>query len=119
MTKLSPLASVSETRAVLEAHGLSTKYSLGQNFLINDAILQKIVALADLAPDDYVLEVGPGIGTLTIALLKSAGRVLSVERDPDLPAVLDSWAKSRIEHLPLSVYFVNNIRRYTLQVKQR
>ena len=39
MTKLSPLASVSETRAVLEAHGLSTKYSLGQNFLINDAIL--------------------------------------------------------------------------------
>ena len=88
MTKLSPLASVSETRAVLEAHGLSTKYSLGQNFLINDAILQKIVALADLAPDDYVLEVGPGIGTLTIALLKSAGRVLSVERDPDLPAVL-------------------------------
>ena len=72
MTKLSPLASVSETRAVLEAHGLSTKYSLGQNFLINDAILQKIVALADLAPDDYVLEVGPGIGTLTIALLKSA-----------------------------------------------
>ena len=88
MTKLSPLASVSETRAVLEAHGLSTKYSLGQNFLINDAILQKIVALADLVPDDYVLEVGPGIGTLTVALLKSVGRVLSVERDPDLPAVL-------------------------------
>lgn len=88
MTKLSPLASVSQTRAVLEAHGLSAKYSLGQNFLVNDAILQKIVALADLAPDDYVLEVGPGIGTLTIALLKSAGRVLSVERDPDLPAVL-------------------------------
>ena len=88
MTKLSPLASVSETRATLEAHGLSTKYSLGQNFLINDGILQKIVALADLKPDDYVLEVGPGIGTLTIALLKTAGRVLSVERDPDLPAVL-------------------------------
>lgn len=88
MTKLSPLASVSETRATLEAHGLSTKYSLGQNFLINDGILQKIVALADLKPDDYVLEVGPGIGTLTIALLKTAGCVLSVERDPDLPAVL-------------------------------
>lgn len=88
MTKLSPLASVSETRAVLEAHGLTTKYSLGQNFLVNDAILQKIVALAALETDDYVLEVGPGIGTLTIALVKNAGRVLSVERDPDLPAVL-------------------------------
>ena len=88
MAKLSPLASVSETRAVLEAHGLTTKYSLGQNFLVNDAILQKIVALAEVGPDDAVLEVGPGIGTLTIALLQHAARVVSVERDPDLPAVL-------------------------------
>lgn len=86
--KLSPLASVSETRAVLEAHGLATKKALGQNFLINDGILQKIVALAELTEKDYVLEVGPGIGTLTIALLKNAGNVLSVERDTDLPAVL-------------------------------
>ena len=89
MAKLSPLASVSETRAVLEAHGLTTKYSLGQNFLINDAILQKIVTLADVRETDAVLEVGPGIGTLTIALLKHAAYVVSVERDPDLPAVLD------------------------------
>ncbi len=96
MARLSPLASVSQTRAVLEAHGLSTKYSLGQNFLINDGILQKIVTLADSRPDDFVLEVGPGIGTSTIAPLKHAGRVVSVERDPDLPAVLDEtlapWA---------------------------
>lgn len=88
MTKLSPLASVSETRAVLEAHGLTTKYSLGQNFLINDAILQKIITLAEVCSDDHVLEVGPGIGTLTVALLKHARCVTSVERDPDLPAVL-------------------------------
>ncbi|MEG0016030.1 MAG: 16S rRNA (adenine(1518)-N(6)/adenine(1519)-N(6))-dimethyltransferase RsmA [Gordonibacter sp.] len=88
MGKLSPLASVSETRGVLRAHGLTTKYSLGQNFLINDAILQKIVTLADVRETDAVLEVGPGIGTLTIALLKHAASVISVERDPDLPAVL-------------------------------
>lgn len=88
MAKLSSLASVSATRAVLEAHGLATKHALGQNFLVNDAILQKIVALAELNERDYVLEVGPGIGTLTIALLQTAGRVLSVERDTDLPAVL-------------------------------
>ena len=73
---------------MLEAHGLTAKYSLGQNFLVNDAILQKIVALAEVAPDDAVLEVGPGIGTLTMALLQHAGRVVSVERDADLPAVL-------------------------------
>ncbi|MDO4182617.1 MAG: 16S rRNA (adenine(1518)-N(6)/adenine(1519)-N(6))-dimethyltransferase RsmA [Coriobacteriia bacterium] len=87
-TKLSPLSAPSVTRAVLEAHGLATKHSLGQNFLVNDAILQKIVDLAQLDAADSVLEVGPGIGTLTIALLKTAGRVASVERDPDLPPVL-------------------------------
>lgn len=85
---LSPLASPSATRAVLEAHGLATKKALGQNFLVNDAVLQKIVVLADLRSEDAVLEVGPGIGTLTIALLKCAGSVVSVERDADLPAVL-------------------------------
>ncbi|MBR5260161.1 MAG: 16S rRNA (adenine(1518)-N(6)/adenine(1519)-N(6))-dimethyltransferase RsmA, partial [Eggerthellaceae bacterium] len=86
--KLSPLASVAATRATLESHGLATKHSLGQNFLINDDILRKIVDLAQLDGHDFVLEVGPGIGTLTIALLKNASRVVSVERDPDLPAVL-------------------------------
>lgn len=88
MGSLSPLASPSATRAVLEEHGLSTKYSLGQNFLVNDAILQKIIELADVQPTDRVLEVGPGIGTLTIALLKHAAHVTAVERDPDLPPVL-------------------------------
>lgn len=82
------MAGVSATREVLESHGLVTKHALGQNFLINDDILKKIVALAELDPSDRVLEVGPGIGTLTIALLKSAGRVTSIERDRDLPAVL-------------------------------
>ncbi len=88
MTILSPLASPSATREVLAAHGLSAKYALGQNFLVNDGVLQKILALSEVSSDDYVLEVGPGIGTLTIALLKHAGRVVSVERDADLPAVL-------------------------------
>lgn len=88
MTRLSPLASPSATREVLEAHGLSAKYALGQNFLVNDDILRKIVALSDVSPTDLVLEVGPGIGTLTIALLKSADRVVAVERDPDLAGVL-------------------------------
>ncbi|MDO4533901.1 MAG: 16S rRNA (adenine(1518)-N(6)/adenine(1519)-N(6))-dimethyltransferase RsmA [Coriobacteriia bacterium] len=86
--RLSPLATPSATREVLEAHGLATKKALGQNFLVNDAILGKIIDLAALSEEDNVLEVGPGIGTLTIALLKTAGRVVSVERDADLPAVL-------------------------------
>lgn len=86
--RLSPLSTPSATRAVLEAHGIGTKYTLGQNFLVNDDVLKKIVALADVQPTDRILEVGPGIGTLTIALLKHAALVVSIERDPDLPAVL-------------------------------
>ena len=88
MGKLSYLASVAETRAVLEAHGLMTKKALGQHFLINDGIVQHICDLAELGPEDKVLEVGPGIGTLTVALLQRAGQVASIEMDADLPAVL-------------------------------
>ncbi len=88
MGSLSYLASPAATREVLADHGLAAKYSLGQNFLVNDAILQKIVELSGLDGRDRVLEVGPGIGTLTIALLKNAEHVTSIERDPDLPAVL-------------------------------
>ncbi|MEG2726531.1 MAG: 16S rRNA (adenine(1518)-N(6)/adenine(1519)-N(6))-dimethyltransferase RsmA [Eggerthellaceae bacterium] len=86
--KLSPLASVSATREVLQAHGLATKKALGQHFLISDGVVARICATAELSPGDVVLEVGPGIGTLSIALLKCAGQVIAVERDKDLPAVL-------------------------------
>lgn len=86
--RYSPLASVSATRAVLEAHGLATKKSLGQNFLVNDDVIRRICELSGVGPVDDVVEVGPGIGTLTVALLARARRVVSIERDPDLPAVL-------------------------------
>lgn len=86
--RLSPLATPSATRAVLEKHGLYTKYGLGQNFLVNDDVVRKIVQLADVQPTDHVLEVGPGIGTLTCALLQFAGHVTAIEMDHDLPAVL-------------------------------
>lgn len=86
--RLSPLSTPSATRLVLEAHGIGTKYTLGQNFLVNDDVLKRIIALAEVGERDRILEVGPGIGTLTIALLKHAASVVAVERDPDLPAVL-------------------------------
>ena len=86
--RLSPLSTPSATRAVLEAHGIGTKYTLGQNFLVNDDVLKKIIALAEVGENDRILEVGPGIGTLTIALLKHAAGAVAIERDPDLPAVL-------------------------------
>ena len=98
MSRLSSLASVADTRAILDQFGLMTKKALGQHFLINDGIVARICALAELTKEDKVVEIGPGIGTLTEALLKEAGEVVSIERDTDLPAVLaqtlEPWSAS-------------------------
>ena len=101
MGKFSYLASVSETRKTLERHGLATKHSLGQNFLINDAIIKKIIDLAEVSEDDLVLEVGPGIGTLSVALLHYAESLISIERDPDLPQVLQETLQPYAERFVL------------------
>lgn len=84
----SSLANASATIAVLESHGLYTKKSFGQHFLVDDNVLRRMLALADLSGDETVVEVGPGIGTLTVALCEAAGAVVAVERDRDLEPVL-------------------------------
>ena len=91
----SPLASAAATRELLEAFGLATKHRLGQNFLINNHVIEHICQLAQISPDERVLEVGPGIGTLTLALLQEAAKVVSIEADPELEQVL--WSHS-VEH---------------------
>ena len=85
-TRRSPRPSA--TLAVLKRHGLATKKSLGQHFLVDDNVVGRILELAALAGDETVLEVGPGIGTLTVALCEHAGAVVAVERDADLLPVL-------------------------------
>jgi len=86
----SRLATPSATRAVLDSHGLSLKKSLGQHFLVDDNIVAKIIELSKPPADGAVLEIGPGIGTLTVALCAVAGHVVAVERDADLlPALAD------------------------------
>ena len=101
MSLYSTLATPSATRAVLEAHGLSTKKSLGQHFLTNDAIVGKILDLANIRLGAKVLEVGPGIGTLTVALLAAGAEVLAIERDPALPAVLAETCAEWEDHFTL------------------
>src|SRR3989338_1713072 len=64
------------------------KKSLGQHFLCDPKILQKIVAAAELRPTETVLQVGPGEGTLTKLLLEQAGKVIAVEKDDRLIPVL-------------------------------
>lgn len=86
--RFSPLATPSATRKVLEEWGLNTKHRLGQNFLINDGVIGRILQLAQLDESDVVLEVGPGIGTLTRALASQAGAVVAIEADRELEPVL-------------------------------
>lgn len=76
------------TRAVLEKYNMSAKKKFGQNFLINDGVLNSIVDAAGITSDDCVLEIGPGIGTLTQYLAEAAGRVVAVEIDKGLIPVL-------------------------------
>ncbi len=63
---------------------ISPKRSLGQNFLINAGILEKIVSAAELSLNDTVLEIGPGTGNLTKPLSEKAGQVIAIEKDPRL-----------------------------------
>jgi 16S rRNA (adenine1518-N6/adenine1519-N6)-dimethyltransferase len=79
---------LSEIKALLVEHDLRLTKSLGQNFLHDQNQLLRIVALAELSPQDRVLEVGPGLGPLTELLLGKAARVLAIEKDERLVRVL-------------------------------
>ncbi len=79
--------------ALLRAHGLHAKKSLGQNFLIDPEALERITQAAEVNPDDEVLEVGPGLGSLTRHLARAARRVVAVELDGTLiPALREVLA---------------------------
>ncbi len=76
-------------KALLESYDILPRKSLGQNFLHDPNMLEKIVHLAELKPDDRVLEVGPGTGLLTERLVKAAREVIAVEVDERLQPVLE------------------------------
>lgn len=75
-------------RDLIRLYNLDPKKSLGQNFLIDEQHLARIVAAAELTPDDTVLEIGPGFGVLTRQLAAQAGRVIAVELDDRLITLL-------------------------------
>src|SRR5690606_38927304 len=77
-----------ELRAMLDAHGLSPKKSLGQNFLIDRNLGRKLVDEAGVGEGDTVLEVGPGAGALTELLLERGCRVVACEMDDGLAVLL-------------------------------
>jgi ribosomal RNA small subunit methyltransferase A len=82
------LLGASDVRAIAARLDLRPTKRLGQNFVIDPGTLRRIVTLAAVRPDEHVLEVGPGLGSLTLALLPAARRVLAIEIDPVLAAEL-------------------------------
>jgi 16S rRNA (adenine1518-N6/adenine1519-N6)-dimethyltransferase len=82
------LLGAAEVRALAARLDLRPTKQRGQNFVIDANTVRRIVRVADLHPDDRVLEVGPGLGSLTLALLPAAAGVVAVELDPVLAAQL-------------------------------
>ncbi len=82
------LLSPAEVKRLLAHHGLRPKKRLGQNFLIDRNILRKIIAAAELASDSLVLEIGPGLGTVTQETAQSVEKVVAVESDRELIPIL-------------------------------
>ena len=88
------LSSHRATKEIVNKHNFKFSKSLGQNFLIDASIVQGIVDAAEIKPGDRVLEIGPGIGTLTQGLAEAGAEVKAVELDKKLPAVLAETLKA-------------------------
>jgi len=82
------MSSLGDTKYILKKYGISANKSLGQNFLINDEVVQGIVDKAEISKDDLVIEIGPGLGTLTKELLEKAGKVIAIELDRRMIEIL-------------------------------
>jgi len=87
-------------KSLLKTTGARPKRALGQNFLTSMAISQKIVTAAEIRPSDTILEIGPGLGALTLLLAKKAKRVIAIEKDENLSNTLkDMLKREKIENV--------------------
>jgi 16S rRNA (adenine1518-N6/adenine1519-N6)-dimethyltransferase len=83
---------------------MRAKKSLGQHFLTSESAITAIIAAAKLNKSDSVLEIGPGKGVLTKALLKHAGKVVAIEKDPDMIAYLTEEFANELKNGSLTLY---------------
>ena len=92
------LLGAAQIRELAAALDLKPSKSLGQNFVIDSNVCTKIVRTAAVGPTDIALEIGPGLGSLTLALLENAASVVAVEIDPRLAGQLPITVSSHFEH---------------------
>lgn len=86
---MATLGNKKNTSEIIEKYGFNFRKKFGQNFLIDNNILDKIVEAAEITQEDCVLEIGPGIGTMTQRLAEVAGEVIAVEIDKNLIPILE------------------------------
>ncbi len=83
------LVNIDIIQSLLKKHNFAPNKFLGQNFLINEEVLEKIIATADIKEGDNVIEIGPGLGVLTQVLLAKGANVVAIEKDKELIPVLE------------------------------
>ena len=105
------LISKTIVKQVLENAGVRPLKKLGQNFLISRTVLEKIIKTADLKKTDIVLEIGPGIGTLTKELAKKADKVIAIEKDKKMIDILKQTLKdfNNVEIIHADILKINPI----------
>jgi 16S rRNA (adenine1518-N6/adenine1519-N6)-dimethyltransferase len=99
----SALLGPAEIRALAERLAVRPTKTLGQNFLHDANTIRRIVRTAELEPGEPVLEIGPGLGSLTLGLLEAGHSVTAVELDPALAAALSETVARRVPDAPLTV----------------
>ena len=82
-----------ETRDILKKYNISANKKLGQNFLIDDEVIDGIISASEVNKNDLVIEIGPGLGTLTKRLLDNAGKVICIELDTRMIGILNDRFK--------------------------
>lgn len=100
-----PIGSPVRTQAIINRYFVKAKKNLGQNFLVDQGAILGIVQAADIQPNDQVIEIGPGIGSLTEQLLLAGAKVFAYEVDDSLPEILQNELPKKIDNQPLSQRF--------------
>ena len=82
-----------DTKFIMKKYNIKANKSLGQNFLIDDKVIKKIIEGSNVCKDDLIIEIGPGLGTLTEVLLEKANKVISIELDKKMIKILEDRFK--------------------------
>ena len=105
MTNNIPIGSPVRTQAIVNRYFVKAKKNLGQNFLVDQTAILGIVEAAGIKKDDQVIEIGPGIGSLTEQLLLAGAKVFAYEVDGSLPTILQNELPKKIDDQPLASRF--------------